>query len=258
MLLEHVAKMSLPDVTPIHLFEGGSKLHGARIEGKNDLDIYGVFIEPVTRALGMDSFEHFVSSTAGAERRNTQEDVDVTLYSLRRWAFLASKGNPTAINFLFAPNVLTDWQNAAWWNGNLKDLRKAILAKSAAGHYVGFADGQMKRLLGNGTGKHGQRSELTQEFGYDTKAAMHAVRLLQEGIELMNTGAVTLPRPEKQVLINIRQGGWSLDRVCQQVSRDIEVLETAREKSSLPAKPDRGEVNRIVSQTYLDFYTEGW
>jgi hypothetical protein len=29
-----------------------------------------------------------------------------------------------------------------------------------------------------GTGKHGQRPEIMGKFGYDTKAAMHTLRLL--------------------------------------------------------------------------------
>lgn len=256
-LLEHVRHAGLPhDFEIIHLFEGGSALHGARIEGKQDLDIYGVFLEPASRALGIDPFEHFVSSTSGNERKNTSEDVDITLYSLRRWAELACKGNPTAINFLFADNLL--WsavrsEGAPWFN-RLHHLKKAIVAKSAAGHYTGFADGQMRRLLGSGTGKHGQRNELTEKYGYDTKAAMHAVRLLGEGIELMQTGVVTFPRPNRGELISIREGNWSLDLVCQRVSHLITELEQARKASSLPEKPNRSAVNYIVSETYLDFY----
>src|SRR4051812_28407567 len=101
MLNDVVRKVGLPDnFQIIHLFEGGSKQHGARIEGKNDLDIYGVFIEPRVKELGLDPFEHFVTSTSDNQQRNSADDVDVTLYSLRRWAQLATKGNPTAINFL--------------------------------------------------------------------------------------------------------------------------------------------------------------
>lgn len=91
----------------IHLFVGGSELHGAKVQGTDDLDIYGVYIEPLEMALGLDSLPHFVWSTAGDDRRNGPNDVDVTLYSLKQWAGLACKGNPTALHFLFAKNTLT-------------------------------------------------------------------------------------------------------------------------------------------------------
>lgn len=70
----------------IHLFAGGSELHGAKIGATDDLDIYGVYVESPETALGLDPQDHFVWSTAGDERRNGPEDVDLTLYSLRRWA----------------------------------------------------------------------------------------------------------------------------------------------------------------------------
>ena len=86
----------------IQLFVGGSELHGAKVGQTDDTDIYGVYIEEPSEALGLDSREHFVWSTAGNERRNTADDVDVTLYSLRKWAGMAAKGNATALHFLFA------------------------------------------------------------------------------------------------------------------------------------------------------------
>jgi uncharacterized protein len=44
--------------------------------------------------------------------------------------------------------------------------------------------------------------------GYDIKAALHVIRLLNEGIELMRSGSITLPRPEKELLITIRTGNY--------------------------------------------------
>src|SRR5215471_13590632 len=85
----------------IHLFVGGSELHGAKVGQTDDTDIYGAYIEEPEEALGLHPREHFVWSTAGNERRNGPDDVDVTLYSLRKWAGMAAKGNATALHFLF-------------------------------------------------------------------------------------------------------------------------------------------------------------
>src|SRR5579885_3284370 len=103
-LLRDVAPMGFRHASDIvHLFVGGSQLHGAKVSETDDLDIYGVFIEPPERVLGLDRLDHFVWSTAGDDRRNGPDDVDVTLYSLRKWATLAAKGNATTLHFLFAP-----------------------------------------------------------------------------------------------------------------------------------------------------------
>jgi hypothetical protein len=47
------------------LIEGGSKLHGAKLEGKDDTDWYGLYVGPAEIALGLDEFEQFVYTTGG-------------------------------------------------------------------------------------------------------------------------------------------------------------------------------------------------
>jgi predicted nucleotidyltransferase len=243
----------------IHLFEGGSALHGARLEGKSDLDVCGVFIEPKVNIFGLSPFEHLVTGTSDNSARNTNDDVDICLYGLRRWAELACKGNPTAISYMFAPNARAiGWSGRSYfsvWTENLLTLREAIISKKSAVHFMGFVDGQMKRLLNEkGNGKHGQRPELAMNFGYDTKAAMHAVRLCGEGIELMTTGKITLPRPNANELIQIRNGRWSLDYLSKTVSGLLYELEDAMTKSPLCSKPDRDIVNATLVKMYETFY----
>jgi predicted nucleotidyltransferase len=243
-----------PNFKLIHCYEGGSALHGARLEGKADLDIYGVFIEPPTRMFGLTPLQHFITSTSDQEARNTADDVDICLYSLRNWATLATKGNPTALNFLFAPNQF--YLRTNLWNQNIIALRGAILSRQAASHFRGFVDGQMKRLLGQGTGKHGQRKEMVEKFGYDCKAAMHAVRLMGEGIELMSTGFMTFPRPNKENLIAIRNGAYSVDHISAMVSSLMNELDDAEAHSPLPATPYRGAVSSILTEMYMTAYAD--
>src|SRR5690349_5282472 len=141
-LTHHVERSGFAHVNDlIHLFIGGSELHGAKLGSTDDVDVYGLFIEPPERALGLEALEHFVWSTAGNERRNTADDVDLTLYSLRKWAKLAAKGNPTALHFLFAPN---DLEHPTW--KRINDRRSTFLSRSCAPQVVGFADDQLKRM----------------------------------------------------------------------------------------------------------------
>jgi hypothetical protein len=66
--------------------------------------------------------------------------------------------------------------------------------------FLGFADDQLKRMTGQkGRGKKGQRPEIEVEFEYDVKAAMHTLRLLYECKELVSSGTITLPRPEREI-----------------------------------------------------------
>jgi predicted nucleotidyltransferase len=233
----------------INLFVGGSELHGAKVKDTDDLDIYGVYIEPPEFALGLDGDEFYVWSTAGNERRNGPDDIDVTLYSLRKWAGLAVKGNPTALHFLFAHNYC---ESPGAWRA-IANQQEAFLSRQAAHQFRGFADAQIRRLQGIGTGKKGQRHEYIGIHGYDTKAAMHTIRLLQEGIELMCSGTITLPRPEKELLVSIRTGTYgSLERVLSLANSLFAGLQRAEGESRLPEAVDRRRVSEIVSKTYLD------
>ena len=256
-LMDHVRAAGFPYLSDIvHVFVGGSELHGAKLDGTDDHDIYGVFVEPPEIALGLDACEHFVWSTSGNEQRNTADDVDITLYSLRKWAKLAAKGNPTCLHLMFAENQSPRTQHKYVWS-NLTDAKEAFLAKSHISQFIGFVDAQLGRLTGErGRGKKGQRPELETRFGYDTKAGMHSIRLLYEAIELMKTGSMTFPRPEKELLISIRQGAWSLDKLIAEANLLIHEAKKASEESKLPDEVDRKCVSEIVTEAYCEAW--GW
>jgi len=247
-LLQHVrdAGFPFPDRL-IHLFVGGSELHGAKVGGTDDLDIYGVYIEPPNLILGLESMPHFVWSTAGDDRRNGPDDVDVTLYSLKKWAGLACKGNPTALHFLFAKGTV----NSEIWD-DVVTKKDAFLARACTRQFTGFADDQLKRMTGQkGRGKKGQRPELEQKHGYDVKAAMHALRLLYECKELISDGSITLPRPERDLLIRVRTGKYSMDSVLASAEKLFVECREADKGSPLPSAVNRAAVSRLVTDCYL-------
>ena len=240
----------------IHAFVGGSALHGVKLGGTDDTDVYGIYIERPWLALGIESMEHFVASTAPQTRRNVAGDVDVMCYSLRRWAGLAAKGNPTILHSLFTPAGPGETE----WPGILS-RREVFLARAHARKYLGYADAQLKRMCGvRGSGKHGQRPEVVGKFGYDTKAAMHTLRLLYEGIELMKDHWVTLPRPakERERLLAVRRGEWSEERVIRQANRLIRTLQESAAASSLPGTVDLELVSKLVGEIYLQHWARAF
>lgn len=226
-------------------------MHGAKVQGTDDLDIYGVYIEPPELVLGLESFPHFVWSTAGNDRRNGPHDVDITLYSLKKWAGLACKGNPTALHFLFAEGVMA---NPIW--KEVLARRDAFLSRQCAKRFLGFADAQLQRMTGKkGRGKKGQRPEIEAKFGYDVKAAMHTLRLLYECKELMSEGRITLPRPESGFLIKVRTGKFSMEKVLEKASELFEECEKAAKESAVPEKVERKSVSLLVADAYRSMWS---
>ncbi len=240
----------------IHALVGGSELHGVKLEETDDRDIYGVYIEIPECCLWRE-FEHFVNSTSPQTERNKAGDVDVTCYSLRKFARLAATGNPTVLHMLFTPAEKSEVE----WRAVIES-RNLFLARAHARKYKGYADAQLRRMMGSrGRGKHGQRPELEGKFGYDVKAAMHVLRLLHEGIEFVGRGWVTLPRPEaeRSKLLAVRRGEWSADRVIAEANRLFATLDAAVEESPLPDHVDMKAIGGLVTRIYLDAWERwGW
>jgi uncharacterized protein len=65
----------------------------------------------------------------------------------------------------------------------------------AAERFLGYLQAQKAAMTGE-AGAHTNRPELVAQHGYDTKYAMHALRLGLQGVELLTTGRISLPVPE--------------------------------------------------------------
>jgi uncharacterized protein len=241
------SKFERPE-TIIHLFVGGSELHGAKVGATDDLDIYGVFLDDPAVVLGLEPRKHFVWSTAADDRRNGPEDVDLTMYSLRRWAQLAAKGNATALHFVFADTTAAS--NDLW--RLVQACRELFISRQSAEQFLGFAGNQLRRITGEqGRGAKGRRPEYESVFGYDTKAAMHCLRLYLECIELMRAGTITLPRPERNFLIEARSGLWTLETFLAEADKLRREAEASAHTSSLPESVDLRAISDLLARVHL-------
>jgi len=252
--MQHLRTAAYPNADDvIHLFVGGSELHGAKVGSTDDLDIYGVFVEKPEEALGLQPRPHFIWSTASDDRRNGPEDVDITLYSLRRWAHLAAKGNATALHFLFADATAV---SATTWD-EIQASTAMFLGKHSAAQFLGFAENQRKRITGEaGRGKKGRRPEYECIHGYDSKAAMHCLRLYFECIELMQEGKISLPRPERDLLIQVRQGHYTLEQFDHMAEDLRHQAEQATLDSSLPSAIRQEPISQLIADVHRKYWDE--
>jgi len=105
-----------------------------------------------------------------------------------------------------------------------------------------------------GKGAKGTRPEYECKFGYDSKAAMHCLRLYYECIELMREGKITLPRPEREYLISVREGAFTLEQFKAEAERLRLEAELAAERSPLPDESARKEISELVARVHLEFW----
>ncbi len=103
------------------------------------------------------------------------------------------------------------------------------------------------------TKRNPDRAVLEEKFGYDTKHAMHLVRLLRMCREILEGKSVIVKRPDAEELLAIRAGIWSYDQLMEYATvQDTELQELAV-KSTLPNAPD---INAI--DEWLVKRLEGW
>jgi hypothetical protein len=112
----------------------------------------------------------------------------------------------------------------------------------------------MKRFLGQKGQKNIHRAELEQQHGYDTKYAMHIIRLYGEAKELMEHGHITLPRPNREELVAIRMGKYTLSEL-QNLGAQLESEAlVAQATSPLPDQVDREAINKLLANAHLKFW----
>lgn len=238
----------------------GSQLHGLNIPDQDDTDLMGVAIEPPWAAVGLGSFEHWQHRTQPEGVRSGPGDIDLTIYSLRKYIRLAVKGNPTILLPLFAPPSAVRYTTP--WGQRLREMAPEIVSQEAGRRFYGYLSAQLDRMDGKGKrNRVPKRPELIARYGYDVKYAAHALRLAFQGLELMRTGRLELPMPDaaRETCLVVRRG-----EVKQEIARmwitglrlELATLLDNR-ASDLPLCPNMDSVNDFLIDAHLGYWRDG-
>lgn len=102
--------------------------------------------------------------------------------------------------------------------------------------------------------EYGARAQLAKDNqGIDWKALMHSVRVAREAEELLLTGHITFPRPEKDILLQIRKGELDYEtKVAPLIEEGLVRIEEAKNKSILPDSPNKIWVDSFIFNCYTN------
>jgi hypothetical protein len=125
-----------------------------------------------------------------------------------------------------------------------------VLSRTAGMRFIGYLRSQRAGMLG--TSKHTNRPELIAKYGFDAKYATHMVRLGVQGVELLETGKITLPVPEPWLtwLRELRQGRHTKDEALAAADELEAKLTKLLDCSPLPQQPDYERANRWLIDSY--------
>lgn len=219
----------------------GSTAHGTGLDGHEDRDEMGVFVEPAEYVCGLAPCDHYIYRDKPEGVRSEPGDLDLTLYSLRKFCRLAEQGNPSVLILLWLPS----YEHITPLGGGLANLRDAFVSRDAGARFLGYLVSQKMALKGERT-KKVARPELVERFGYDTKFAMHALRLGLEGIEYLTERRITMPAPEprRTLLRDVRAGRLTFPEALEAIEDAEARLRVLVDRCGW--KSDRAEINRFM------------
>jgi hypothetical protein len=233
--------------------EVGSRVLGVSVDGTDDRDEMGICLEPPETVTGLDRFEHFIYRTQPDGVRSGPGDLDLVVYSLRKWMRLALKGNPSVLMVLFSPDPMV-------FEDEAREIRlepERFVSKHAGYAFLNYLLSQRAQLTGERPKKHTNRPELVERYGFDTKFAYHAVRLGLQGAEFLTAGRLELPmaEPIRQRLLSLRQGGMTLAETLEWATEAEDALRRAIDATTAD-EPDRAWANHYLHRAYSSWWQQ--
>ena len=222
----------------------GSQAYGTAMPG-SDEDFKGIFVPHQDSVLGI--------RNGKPVKRFGKDDQS---FAVRHFATLAMKNTPNMLELLFCEDncvVLMEPEGKT-----LRDNRRIFLHKKFMDCYVGYAKGQLAECAVVPTNRGKGRQELVARYGYDTKFAMHTIRLLESARDFWLTGELEVRRPNREFLISIREGAFKtytdFKAFAEDLIEKVRIIEQTQ-KSPLPDEPDIPSINRLVRDIHLSYWS---
>lgn len=110
-----------------------------------------------------------------------------------------------------------------------------------------------REVVGKMLEGYGQRAHKAHlAGGVDWKALSHAVRVNSEALELMDKAYITFPRPDRELLLQIKTGQLPYEQVAEMIEEGLAKLYAAQETCTLPEKPDQEWADALIERVYSE------
>lgn len=207
----------------------GSRAYGTN--GPNsDEDFRGIFCAP--REVVLTPFH------GNHQTFEDGQEEDTVYYELRHFMKLAAAMNPNVIETLWVRQ--DDVVRTSVMYDMLRFNRDAFMSKRIATTTVGYAEGEFQRVK--------NKLERTGEMSH--KNAMHVVRLMRMGVEVLQTGRLEVYRSDAPELLDIKNGAWTIEQLqayAEEMKERVNMLEVT---SDLPEHPNLDVLTELTMRVY--------
>lgn len=214
---------------------------------KSDKDIYGFCIPPKEIVF---PFSHKIFMYDEPDRFDqwqqhhilwNKKEYDFSVYNLVKYIKLCADGNANVIDSLFTPRecVLVSTPIAEKIRAN----RKLFLTKACYHKFRGYSFAQAHKS--KSAERSGKRKEIYDRFGFDTKFASHALRLLFEIEQILIEGDIDLRKHSEEIKA-VRRGERTYEQVMEFFNSKEKYLEELYQTSKIPHSPDRKAIRELL------------
>ena len=207
----------------------GSRAYGLDT-ADSDTDLRGVYLAPTEQVLGLWQVPEQLED-------KTEEKC---YWEYGKFMRLLLKNNPNALECLFSPQI--NQVDAVFQP--LLDKRELFLSQLLYPTLCGYAQSQFKKF------------EKSQAAGghIKWKHAMHLIRLLLTGVEVLKTGNFQVQvtdRVQREKLLAIKGGDWSWSDVAAWHDQLQLEFEAALQKTVLPEQPDMNLAHALLVEARM-------
>lgn len=200
---------------------------------ESDIDTKGIYVIPTNELLNT------LGGFKKIDKVYDHNNPDWAFFEVQKYMSLVLKGNPTALELLYANEYTTITEDGQL----LVDNRSAFLSKRIKNAYIGYALQQVKR-------KYRNASDITKYRA--GKHVRHTWRLIKQYEQLATTGTLQPKLTDNERAECFAFMDKSYEEVYDWFRENKERLEKL--DSVLPDEPDYNKVNKILTILRSKYY----
>jgi hypothetical protein len=238
------SKITMINVSPHHLLllsKSGSQLFGTATP-KSDLDVKGVFLPSKDSLYLQRAPQQFTSNSNPDDsgRKNSSDDVDVTVWSVQFWLKLLLRGDINAVSLLFSPshpNAVIKGSDSSFLE-RLQHLEPAKILTRDLGGMMGFAHSQAIRY--SEKGKHLRAVQIaTEHLGQVTGLVGEVAQTIVNLVADSSLARIVVSDKNTEQLL-ILEKAFDLTAKAQWAVKPLQDLEARYGKRARQAMGDGG------------------
>ncbi len=218
-------------------------------------DRFKIIVENKDLFVNKNVFNKFIGYALSQERKMYIKSENVVIID-RLYTFMTNN-----IKYDNPHPIVTDYDLVSFITNNFGVKSKVLDNNNTDGYFtVGDMEfplnksikemyAHLKTRYNNAT----NRKDGILNKGYDTKFASHCVRLLIEGIELAMTKEIKFPLSERNLLMDIKLGNYSIKEVSQIINHYKHKFEEVESQIKLPNYGNKIIIDKI-SELILKVY----